>query len=55
MGFNENLCVEAYLACDKNAELAINYILARMDEFAAEMDNLGAGAGGGNTQPPSGQ
>uniref|UniRef100_A0A914UKG7 UV excision repair protein RAD23 n=1 Tax=Plectus sambesii TaxID=2011161 RepID=A0A914UKG7_9BILA len=39
MGFPEALVVEAYFACDKNEALAVNYILSRMDEFQAEMDN----------------
>lgn len=34
MGFPEQLVVEAYFACDKNEDLAANYILARMDEAA---------------------
>lgn len=34
MGFPEGLCIEAYLACDKNENLAVNYILSRMDELA---------------------
>jgi UV excision repair protein RAD23 len=34
MGFPEQLVIEAYFACDKNEELAVNYILARMDELA---------------------
>ncbi len=38
MGFPEALCIEAYLACDKNSDLAINYILQRMDEFEAEVN-----------------
>lgn len=32
MGFPEALCVEAYFACDRNEDLAVNYILQRMDE-----------------------
>ena len=42
MGFPEQLCLEAYLACDKDAGLAVNYILARMDEFQEDVnDQLG--------------
>lgn len=32
MGFPEQLVIEAYLACDKNEDLAVNYILSRMEE-----------------------
>ncbi|KAI6196744.1 hypothetical protein M3Y94_01145100 [Aphelenchoides besseyi] len=32
MGFPEQLVIEAYFACDKNEDLAVNYILSRMDE-----------------------
>uniref|UniRef100_A0A914PDY4 UV excision repair protein RAD23 n=1 Tax=Panagrolaimus davidi TaxID=227884 RepID=A0A914PDY4_9BILA len=32
MGFPEQLAIEAYLACDKNEELAVNYIISRMTE-----------------------
>ncbi|KAF7639924.1 hypothetical protein Mgra_00000362 [Meloidogyne graminicola] len=32
MGFPEQLVIEAYLACDKNEDLAVNYILQRMEE-----------------------
>ncbi|GMR36719.1 hypothetical protein PMAYCL1PPCAC_06914, partial [Pristionchus mayeri] len=34
MGFPEALVVEAFFACDKNEDLAVNYILQRMDEAA---------------------
>uniref|UniRef100_A0A915PW73 UV excision repair protein RAD23 n=1 Tax=Setaria digitata TaxID=48799 RepID=A0A915PW73_9BILA len=40
MGFPEQLVIEAYFACDKNEDLAANYILARMDEAAAELDAM---------------
>ena len=32
MGFDRNLCIEAFLACDKNEALAVNYMLERMGE-----------------------
>ncbi|CAD5216443.1 unnamed protein product [Bursaphelenchus xylophilus] len=32
MGFPEQLVIEAYFACDKNEDLAVNYILSRMEE-----------------------
>ncbi|CAD5211911.1 unnamed protein product [Bursaphelenchus okinawaensis] len=32
MGFPEQLVIEAYFACDKNEDLAVNYILGRMEE-----------------------
>ncbi|KAH7718082.1 UV excision repair protein Rad23 containing protein [Aphelenchoides avenae] len=45
MGFPEQLVIEAYFACDKNEDLAVNYILSRMDEFNEEA--TGGAAGGG--------
>jgi len=41
MGFPEQLVIEAYITCDKNEELAINYILQRMDEFHEEANQGG--------------
>lgn len=31
MGFTEQQCIEAYLTCDKNADMAINYLLDNMN------------------------
>ncbi|VDD94618.1 unnamed protein product [Enterobius vermicularis] len=37
MGFPEYLVIEGYFACDKNENLAVNYILARLDEAAVRL------------------
>ncbi|GMT13482.1 hypothetical protein PFISCL1PPCAC_4779, partial [Pristionchus fissidentatus] len=34
MGFPSALAVEAFFACDKNEDLAVNYIIQRLDEAA---------------------
>ena len=31
MGFTQQQCIEAYLVCNKNADLAVNYLLDNMN------------------------
>ena len=33
MGVDRNLVIEAFLACDKNENMAASYILDRMDDM----------------------
>ena len=45
MGVDRNLVIEAFLACDKNENMAASYILDRMDDM--EQDPAGGDGGDG--------
>lgn len=46
LGFGEQQCIEAYLVCNKDQELAINFLLDNADNNAQNQGQGNQGQGG---------
>ncbi|KAH7726959.1 UV excision repair protein Rad23 containing protein [Aphelenchoides avenae] len=49
MGFPEQLVIEAFITCDKNEHLALNYIISRIEEHQQQQGRGGASGGNGSS------
>lgn len=49
MGFPEQLVIEAFITCDKNEHLALNYIIARIEEHQQQRGRGGSSGGNGSS------